>query len=130
MFSFELGSEVPPVPRPSGRGSAVLALAFVSSDYLAFFFGTVSSVSRSSHTPMAIACFRLLTVLPLRPLFNVPLLRLCSALFTSSDADFEYFIGMISSGRCLEGLECTPSDFRSGVLWLGSSVGGGPPCGL
>jgi len=105
IFSFELGAEVPPVPRPSGRGSAVLAIAFVSSDYLAFFYGTFLPFSRASDRPMAIACFRLLTVLPLRPLFNVPLLRLCSALFTSSDADFEYFLGMIYSGRCLEGLE-------------------------
>lgn len=40
---------------------------------------------------MAMACFRLVTFLPLRPLFNVPRFYLCMARSTSFEADFEYF---------------------------------------
>jgi hypothetical protein len=38
-----------------------------------FFFGTFAPSLRASDSPMAIACFRLVTFLPLRPLFSVPL---------------------------------------------------------
>jgi hypothetical protein len=34
------------------------------------FFGTFLPFLRASESPMAIACFRLFTVLPLRPLFS------------------------------------------------------------
>ena len=55
---------------------------------------------------MAMACLRLLTVLPLRPLFNVPLLRLCSALFTSFEArqwPFCFaFLSWHSTSLCLD----------------------------
>lgn len=39
----------------------------------AFFFGTFAPSFRASERPIAIACFRLVTFLPLRPLFSVPL---------------------------------------------------------
>ncbi len=42
---------------------------------------------------MAMACLRLVTVLPLPPLFSVPRLRSCIARFTSLDALFEVFRG-------------------------------------
>jgi hypothetical protein len=46
---------------------------------------------------MAIACLRLLTFLPLRPLFNVPRFRLRIARSTSFDAPREYFRAIGSS---------------------------------
>jgi len=47
---------------------ALLALA-------RFFAGTLAPALRASERPIAIACLRLFTVLPERPLFNVPRLR-------------------------------------------------------
>jgi hypothetical protein len=47
-----------------------------------FFLGTLPPALRASDSPMAIACFLLLTFFPDRPLFSVPLLRLCIARFT------------------------------------------------
>ncbi len=43
--------------------------------FLAAFFGTFLPLARASDSPIAIACLRLLTALPDRPLFNVPALR-------------------------------------------------------
>src|SRR5262245_27979114 len=56
----------------------------------AFFLGTFAPARRASDSPIAIACLRLLTVRPDRPLFNVPRLRSCIARSTFSDAFFEY----------------------------------------
>jgi hypothetical protein len=47
-----------------------------------FFAGTFPPARRASDKPMAIACLRLLTVLPLFPLFSVPALRSCIAFVT------------------------------------------------
>jgi len=47
-----------------------------------FFGGTLSPSRRASDSPMAIACLRLFTFLPDRPLFSVPRLRSCIALRT------------------------------------------------
>jgi hypothetical protein len=44
----------------------------------------------ASDSPIAIACLRLLTLRPERPLFNVPALRFFIARLTSADAFFEY----------------------------------------
>jgi hypothetical protein len=41
---------------------------------------------RASDKPMAIACFRLVTFLPLRPLLSVPRFLSCIARFTLADA--------------------------------------------
>lgn len=38
-----------------------------------FFFGTFAPAFRASDSPIAIACLRLVTFFPLRPLFSVPL---------------------------------------------------------
>ena len=43
----------------------------------AFFLGTLAPFRRASDKPIAIACLRLLTRLPLLPLVNVPFFRLC-----------------------------------------------------
>lgn len=52
----------------------MLFLLSLDGDYAAdFFFGTFAPERRASDRPMAIACFRLFTFFPLRPLFNVPL---------------------------------------------------------
>jgi len=45
-----------------------------------FFFGTLAPDLRASERPIAIACLRLVTFFPDRPLFNVPFLRSCIAL--------------------------------------------------
>ena len=59
-----------------------------------FFFGTFLPLRRASESPMAIACLRLFTFFPLRPLLSVPFLRLRIARLTSLDALFEYFRAM------------------------------------
>jgi len=59
------------------------------------FFGTFAPAALASERPIAIACLRLLTVLPDRPLFNVPVLRFFIARSTLEDAFFEYFRAMI-----------------------------------
>jgi hypothetical protein len=56
-----------------------------------FLRGTLAPERRASDNPMAIACFRLLTFFPDRPLLSVPFLRSCMALFTFWDAFFPYF---------------------------------------
>jgi hypothetical protein len=55
------------------------------------FFGTFLPLARASESPIAIACLRLLTLRPDRPLFNVPDLRFFIARLTSPDAFLEYF---------------------------------------
>ena len=61
----------------------------------AVFFGTFAPAALASERPIAIACLRLLTVLPDRPLFNVPVLRFFIARSTLADAFFEYLRAMI-----------------------------------
>jgi len=53
----------------------------------AVFFGTFLPFFRASDSPIAMACFRLFTVLPLRPLLSLPLLRRRMARSTSFAAD-------------------------------------------
>jgi hypothetical protein len=55
-----------------------------------FFFGTFAPDLRASERPIAIACLRLLTFLPLFPLLSVPRLRSCIARFTFDCAFFPY----------------------------------------
>ena len=54
------------------------------------FLGTFAPFSRASERPMAIACLRLVTFLPL-PLLSVPFLRRRIALSTRLPAAFPYF---------------------------------------
>jgi hypothetical protein len=72
--------------------------AFRFFDVLRFFeafFGTFLPFALASDRPIAIACLRLLTLRPERPLFNVPALRFFIARLTSVDAFFEYLRAMI-----------------------------------
>lgn len=54
-------------------------------------FGTLAPASRASESPMAIACFRLVTFLWLRPLLNLPSLNSCITLPTFCWACSLYF---------------------------------------
>src|SRR5678815_694081 len=54
-------------------------------------FGTLAPACLASDKPIAIACLRLVTFFPLRPLFNVPCFLSCMAFSTFSPAFFEYF---------------------------------------
>jgi hypothetical protein len=62
--------------------------------FFAAFFGTFLPSALASESPIAIACLRLLTLRPDRPLFNVPALRFFIARSTLADAFFEYFRAM------------------------------------
>jgi hypothetical protein len=65
-------------------------VAFLADFFADFFLGTFAPFSLASESPIAIACFRLLTFPPL-PLFNVPFfLRRIADLTVSCDF-FEYF---------------------------------------
>ena len=59
-----------------------------------FFAGTFAPLLRASESPIAIACLRLVTLFPLRPLFSVPLLRSRMALATLRCAAFPYFFAI------------------------------------
>ena len=65
---------------------------FLLDDFLLddFFFGTFPPALRASESPIAIACFLLVTFLPDPPLFSVPRLRSCIAFSTFSDAFAPY----------------------------------------
>jgi hypothetical protein len=67
---------------------------FVEARRELFFFGTFAPLLRASDSPIAIACLRLLTLRPERPLFNVPDLRFRIARPTFADAFFEYLRAM------------------------------------
>jgi hypothetical protein len=62
--------------------------------FFAAFFGTFFPSALASESPIAIACLRLLTFRPERPLFKVPALRFFIARPTLADAFFEYFRAM------------------------------------
>jgi hypothetical protein len=55
-----------------------------------FLGATFLPSRRASESPIAIACLRLLTFRPDRPLFKVPALRFFIARSTVADAAFEY----------------------------------------
>jgi hypothetical protein len=68
------------------------ALFLVDAFFLeeAFFLGTFAPARRASESPMAIACFRLVTFFPDFPLFKVPLFRSCMTFLTFACAFFPY----------------------------------------
>jgi hypothetical protein len=68
---------------------------FFLEDFLA---GTLPPSRRASESPIAIACFRLFTVLPERPLFSFPRLRSCIARFTFFCAFLPYLAMHTSAG--------------------------------
>src|SRR5580698_7048109 len=55
-----------------------------------FFFGTFAPACRASDSPIAIACLRLVTFFPERPLRSVPFLRSVMARFTFWEAFLAY----------------------------------------
>src|SRR5580765_8223800 len=55
-----------------------------------FLLGTLAPAFRASDSPIAIACFLLVTFFPERPLFRVPSFRSCIAFSTLSDAFLPY----------------------------------------
>jgi hypothetical protein len=79
-----------------------LEAAFLDADFLGadffvaaflvalFFLGTFDPFFRASDRPMAMACLRLVTFLPLRPLFKVPSFFSCMARSTLLPAPLEY----------------------------------------
>ena len=68
-----------------------------------FFEGTLPPARRASESPIAIACLRLVTFLPERPLLSFPSLRSCIAFLTFDCAVFPYFaislLLAVASGR-------------------------------
>jgi hypothetical protein len=68
---------------------------FLAVFFFAAFFGTFVPSALASESAMAIACLRLLTFRPERPLLRVPALRFFIARPTLADAFFEYFRAMI-----------------------------------
>jgi hypothetical protein len=67
------------------------AAFFFAAFFFEAFFGTFLPSARASDSPIAIACLRLVTLRPERPLFNVPALRFFITRSTSADALLEYF---------------------------------------
>jgi hypothetical protein len=57
-----------------------------------FFLGTLAPARRASDKPIAIACLRLVTFLPERPLRSVPRFRSSIARLTFWDALRLYFL--------------------------------------
>jgi len=80
-----------------GSGHNFAAADFFAAFFLpVFFVGTFLPSALASERPIAIACFRLLTFLPDRPLFNVPALRFFIARSTLAAEPLEYFRAMRS----------------------------------
>ena len=68
---------------------------FFDAFFFEAFFGTFLPSALASERPIAIACLRLFTFRPERPLFNVPALRFFIARSTSAEAFLEYLRAMI-----------------------------------
>jgi hypothetical protein len=65
--------------------------AFLAADFFApFFFGTFAPSARASDNPIAIACLRLVTFLPLRPDLSLPFFISSIALSTFFPDFLEY----------------------------------------
>ena len=73
------------------EGATSCALRFFAVFFFDAFFGTFAPAALASDRPIAIACLRLLTVRPDRPLFSVPALRFFIARSTLAADFFEYF---------------------------------------
>ena len=72
------------------------AAFFLAADFFEglFFVGTFPPAFRASDNPIAMACFRLFTVFPLRPLFSSPRFSSCNA-FSTFSFDFCPYFAMI-----------------------------------
>lgn len=62
------------------------------------FAGTLAPRFRASDNPIAIACSRLFTFLPLLPDLSVPRLNSCMASSIFFSAIFPYFLGILLNG--------------------------------
>jgi len=78
-------------------------------------FGTFAPERRASERPMAIACLRLVTFLPERPLRSVPRLRSRMTFSTFFDAFLLYFLAMgaPSDNRVVPGAQHEPCQMRA-----------------
>lgn len=81
------------------------------------FLGTFAPSRRASDSPIAIACFRLVTFLPLRPLFSFPRFISCISSRTFSPARRLYFLP--PEDRCEDELFLVAIE-RSPFIVLGS----------
>ena len=93
--------------------------------------GTFAPARRASDNPIAIACLRLVTFLPVLPLFRVPCFLSCITFFTFAAAFFPY-LAMKLSPLVFKpiilstSLPCTPADqFADGFAQFGRALGHG-----
>jgi hypothetical protein len=85
-----------PLARNDGLGRYLFDFRFLAVFRLfEVFFGTFLPAALASERPIAIACLRLFTFRPERPLFSVPALRFFIARSTLAEAFFEYLRAMI-----------------------------------
>jgi hypothetical protein len=81
----------------------------------AFLFrGTLAPARRACDNPMAMACLRLFTFLPERPLLKVPRFRSCMAFRTFADAFLLYFAIIIPPFGNYLGMERTVNGKKYG----------------
>jgi hypothetical protein len=91
---------------PTTNSGLYLRLCDLFSRAAGYFFlpvfrgGTFAPSLRACERPMAIACLRLVTFLPERPLFSVPRFRSCIACSTFFEAFLPYLGIASTSGAC------------------------------
>src|SRR6266516_3214807 len=106
------------VRRSTRRVYEILCRHFLFDDD--FFLGTFAPACRASERPMAMACFRLVTFLPERPLFSVPRFRSCIARSTFFEAFLLYLRAIrqfsFHSGVCKARARVIPS-VSEGSVW-------------
>src|ERR1700760_4855098 len=88
---------------------AFFAVFFFAVFFFEAFFGTFLPSARASERPIAIACLRLVTLRPERPLFSVPALRFFITRSTSAEAFLEYRRAMATL-PLLTGVIVTPDE--------------------
>lgn len=75
-------------------------MAFSCFDYFFFLlFGTFAPDRRASDKPMAMACLRLFTLAPERPLRSLPRFISCIVRLTFRPLDLLYLLAMVFSRR-------------------------------
>ena len=123
------------LPRTRAWPSWADADSWIRAQDLDCFFGTLAPRRRASDKPIAIACLRLVTFLPDRPLRSVPRLRLCIARFTFFCAVRPYLAtsrhsavlyGYRPAGFVPRAGECRPpiSVVACGATWYGYFLAG------
>jgi hypothetical protein len=92
--------------------------------FLAFLRGTFPPARRACERPMAIACLRLVTFLPERPLLKVPRLRSRIAFLTFCDAFLPY-LAIVTPFKSSIFYDTRPSIFASNRRKLMHAAGKG-----